>query len=295
MGKRSIIGAGLLAAGVGGVLLARVLTQPVAYETEFAESYAPYLLFEPVSWIIPLAAFLGILIRALSKNAKPSEAGPPALKREGGKIVRHDEHMFFTHWSHAISVAILAVTGIVLGFLFLPRLVHTPEAVAFNLNLHFVGSVFFVFGLFYGISDLFISGALKDFLPTANDIGSTFSYYGSKLGMGATPKQGKYLASERLSFPVWVLLVGGITVTGGIKAAAHVWLLPSGLMAAMTYLHGVCALGLLAMLALHVVLGALVPWSWPLMWSMLTGHVSEEYVREKHILWYEEIEESKDV
>ncbi len=289
MGKRLIIAAGLSATAIGGVFLAKALTQPVSYETEYAKSYAYYLLFAPAAWMIPLSAFLGIFFRALNKNSESE------LKWEGGKIIRHDEHMFFSHWSHALSMIILAVTGIVLGSLFLPRFAHTPEGVAFAINLHFVGSVIFVFGLFYGISDLVISGALKDFLPKANDIKSTFSYYGSKLGMGQPPKQGKYLASEKLSFPLWVLLVAGITVTGGIKAAAHLWSLPSEFMAAMTYVHGVCALGLLAMLALHVVLGAIVPWSWPLMQSMLTGYVAEEYVREKHSLWYEEIEESKDV
>lgn len=289
MGKRSIIAAGLSVTAAGGVFVARAFTQPVPYETEYAKSSAYYLLFEPAAWIIPLAAFLGIFLRALSKNSESE------LKCEGGKIIRHDEHMFFSHWSHTLSVVMLAVTGIVLGSLFLPRLVHTPEAVAFALNLHFVGTVIFVFGLFYGISDSVISGGLKDFLPGANDIKSSFSYYGSKLGMGAPPKQGKYLASEKLGFPLWVVLVAGITVTGGIKAAAHLWSLPSEFMAAMTYMHGVCALGLLAMLALHVLLGAIVPWSWPLMRSMLTGYMTEEYVRENHILWYEEIEEKRDV
>ncbi len=289
MGRRLIMASGLSATAIGGGFLAKAFTQPVPYETEHAESYAYYLLFEPAAWIIPLSAFLGVLLRALSKNA---ESGP---KGEGGKIIRHDEHMFFSHWSHALSVVILAATGIMLGSLFLPRLVHTPEAVAFSLNLHFVGCVIFVFGLFYSIGDLLINGNLKDFLPGASDIKSTVSYYGSKVGMGTPPKQGKYLASEKLSFPLWVVLVAGITVTGGIKAAAHLWSLPSEVMAAMTYLHGVCALGLLAMLALHVLLGAIVPWSWPLMRSMVTGYVTEEYVREKHSLWYQEIEESKDV
>jgi len=113
--------------------------------------------------------------------------------------------------------------------------------------------------------------------------------------MGISPKQGKYLASERLSFPLWVVLLAGIILTGGIKAGAHVWTLPSALMAPMTYMHDVCALSLLALLALHMILGAIVPWSWPLIRSMVTGYMAEEYVRENHILWYEEIKEKKNV
>ena len=288
MGKRLIIAVGLSVTAIGGVVLAKALTQLVPYEAEYAKSYAYYLLFEPHAWLIPLAALLGVFVRALSTN---SVSEP---KSEGGKIIRHDEHMFFSHWSNALSVVILAVSGIVLGFLFLPRFVQTPEDVAFAINLHFVASVIFVFGLFYAISDVVIDGGLKDLLPGADDVKSSFSYYGSKLGLGPPPKQGKYLASEKMSFPLWVVLVAGITVTGGIKGGAHLWSFPSEFMAAMTYLHGVCALCLLAMLALHVLLGAIVPWSWPLMRSMLTGYMSEEYVRENHILWYEDIEEKED-
>lgn len=288
MGTRLIIAAGLSSAAIGGVFFARAVTQPVLYESEYAKSTAYYLLFEPAAWLIPLAAFLGILCRALSKNSDSE------LRCEGGRIIRHDEHMFFSHWSHALSVVILAGTGIVLGSLFLPRFAHTPESVAFAINIHFVGSVIFVFGLFYAISDLALNGGLKDLLPGADDVKDSLSYYGSKLGMGVPPKQGKYLASEKLSFPVWVVLVAGTTVTGGIKAAAHVWSLPAEFMAAMTYIHGICALCLLAMLALHVFLGAIVPWSWPLLRSMLTGYMAEEYVRKNHILWYQEIEERKD-
>mgnify|MGYP001441243658 CR=1 FL=1 len=288
MGRRSIIAVGLAATAIGGVLLASALTQPVAYEAEFTKSYAYYLLFRPSAWIIPLAAFLGILARALSRRPESE------LKSHEGRIIRHDEHMFFAHWSHALSVVILAVSGIVLGFLSVPRFVHTPEAVAFTLNLHFIGSVILVFGLFYWISDLAINGGLKDLLPGRDDVTGTFSYYAAKIGVGEPPKQGKYLASEKLSFPLWVVLVVGITITGGVKTAAHLWSLPSEFMAAMTFLHGVCALGLLAMLALHVLLGAIVPWSWPLLRSMVTGYMAEQYVRENHPLWYEEIEEKSD-
>ena len=289
MAKRLVIAAGLAAAAIGGIFLAIAFTKPVSYQTDYAKSQAYYLLFEPAAWILPLSAFLGVFLRALNKSSQSR------LKLEGGMIIRHDEHMFFSHWSHALSVIILAVSGIALGPLFLSRLVYTPEATALAINLHFVGTVIFVFGLFYHISDFFINTSLKDLSPGIKDIKDSIFYYGSKLGMGSLPEQGKYLAIEKLSFPLWVVIVTGITLTGGIKAASHIWSLPSALMAATTFLHDVFALSLLVLLALHVLLGTIVPWSWPLIRSMVTGNMSEEYVRKNHILWYEEIKEQKNV
>lgn len=284
MRKRLIVAAGLSAAGTGGILLAKAFTYPVSYETEYVKSYAYYLLFEPGAWIIPLSAFLGIFFRALSKNTEAE------LRFERGVVARHDEHVFFSHWAHALSVLILAVSGMILGTAFVPRLTHTPEATALALNLHFVGAVIFVSVLFYRISDLAIGRGVKDLLPAASDMGVSLSYYKSKLGMGSPPKQGKFLASEKLTFPLWLILVAGITITGGIKTAAHVWSLPSALMPKIAFLHDICAMCLLVLLVLHIILGAIVPWSWPLLRSMVTGHVAEEYVREHHVLWYEQIQ-----
>lgn len=289
MRKRIVIAAALVSGGVLGICLALVLTKPVAYEAEYARSQAFYLLFGPAAWIIPLSAFLGILVRAMIRGANRE---PTAAE---GKILRHDEHMFFSHWCHALCVFVLAASGMVLGTSFLSRLVHTPEATAFALNVHFVGVVMFVLSLFYRISDLAINEGLKDLLPGTNDMKDAFSYYGSKVGMGAAPTQGKFLAREKLSFPLWLIIVAGISITGGIKVAAHVWSLSSELLSAMTFLHDICAVSLLVLLALHIVLGTIVPWSWPLVRSMVTGYMDEAHVRENHALWYKEIQEKKDV
>ena len=88
---------------------------------------------------------------------------------------------------------------------------------------------------------------------------------------------------------MWIVLVGGVALTGGIKVAAHLWSLSPALMGSMTLVHDVCALGVLLLLVIHVVLGALAPWSWPLLGSMVSGYMSEEYVRKEHVLWYKEL------
>jgi len=91
--KRIVIAAALVSGGILGICLARVLTKPVTYEAEYARSQAFCLLFEPAAWIIPLSAFLGILVRALIRGADTETTVAE------GKILRHDAHMFFSHWA----------------------------------------------------------------------------------------------------------------------------------------------------------------------------------------------------
>jgi len=283
MKKRFFIAAGLLAVTVGGIYLAFRFSQTVTFGPELSGASTYRLLFKPAAWLIPLSALLGIFVRA---SWKPVKGGGQITD---GKILRHDEHTFFAHWSHALAVLMLLATGLVKGPLFLPRLVHSPEAVGFTLNLHFIGIVILFFGLFYYISGLIIEGDLKELLPEAGDIKDAIFYYTSKIGLGQEPKQGKFLASEKLAYPLWIVFVGGLIITGVIKVAAHLWNLPSALMGAVTLAHDLCALGLLLLLLVHVLLGALVPWSWPLLVSMVSGYMSEEYVQKKHVRWYEEL------
>ena len=80
-------------------------------------------------------------------------------------------------------------------------------------------------------------------------------------------------------------------VTGGIKMAAHTWFLPAGLMGVVTPLHDWFGFALVVLVAIHVLVGSLAPWAWPLLKSMITGYMSEEYVQKNHALWYRQIKE----
>jgi len=284
MTRRILIITGLLIAVIIGVYAAFLLSGPVPLGEPYADSATYTLLFRPGILLILIAAFLGMLFRASSKRSRPGTSCT------NGKILRHDVRMFLSHWTIALSMIMMAVTGIMLGPLFLPRLVHTPEAIGFVLNVHFVGIVIFAFGLVYYISDMIIDGGVKELLPGARDVREAFSYYTSKLTGAEAPQQGKFLASEKLAYPVWIVLVAGIIITGGIKIVAHLWSMSGALMGVTTLLHGIFTLAIVVMLVLHVVLGSIVPWSWPLLRSMITGYVSEEYAQKHHGRWYKEIQ-----
>ena len=284
MKKTLLITAGLVVAGVVGFYLAYAFSRSVPTSAQYPDSYTYNLLFKPGAWLIPIMAFLGIFLRAIRK---PAEDESP-LKE--GKVLRHDAHMFLSHWSHMVAVLFLMVSGLAMGPLWLERLVHTPEASGFALNLHFIGVIVFAFAFCYFVTDLILKRAFKELLPGPRDITDAVIYYTSKIGIGQKPEQGKYLASEKLAFPLWVVFLGGLIITGGFKVAAHLWTYSSDFMGTVTHLHDVCALALLVLVAIHVLLGSLVPWAWPLLKSMVTGYMNEEYVRENHALWLKDIE-----
>lgn len=280
--RRVSIAVVLAAVFAVGAYLAFALSRLYLFRPGFAGSYTYVLLFKSAPWAVLAAAALGLFYGA-------SVTDRPGPEIKNGKVLRHDEVAFLEHWTHASSTVLLLGTGIYLGFLFFPRLLPNAQTIGFVMNLHFVGVVVFLFGIFYYLANAWVNGGLKEHLPEPGDFKAAVADYLSKLGVGKAPAEGKYLASERLSYVGWIVGVGGIILTGAVKISAHVWSLPGALMGAMSWLHDVFALLMLAMLAVHVVASSLVPWSWPLLKSMLTGYVPEEYARVHHAKWYAEL------
>jgi formate dehydrogenase subunit gamma len=261
----------LLAALAGGGYLAYWVSQ----------SGTNQLLFNKAAWAIPIVVILGILAGA-------------TIRREGtkivnGKVLRHGWGTSFIHWTFALSGVALIVTGIYVGFLFIPRLVDDPQAVAHMYNLHFVGALFFLFGISAHVTDMYVTSRFKEHMPESSDVGDAVAHYTSMLGIGTKPSEGKYPASEKVSYPLWLVFIGLAVITGAIKACAHVWDIPSGVMGVTTFIHDIAALAIIALLIVHVILGAIVPWSWQLLRSMITGYASEGYIKKTHPKWYEEI------
>ncbi|MCK9526603.1 MAG: cytochrome b/b6 domain-containing protein [Limnochordia bacterium] len=279
--KRSTSTIGILAVFALGAYLAWEASQLYLYRAVFAGSYKYNLLFTNYGWLIPIAVFLGIFVGAASIR-KPAEIA-------GDKVLRHDETAFLIHWGHAVSCVVLLVTGVMLGFLFVPRLVGTPQMAGFMLNLHFVGVLVFMFSVSMHITDVYVGGKFKEHMPEAHDLEDAIAHYAAKLGLATPKKEGKFLASERLSYPMWIVSVGLVILTGVIKVSAHYWNLPGELMKVTTFLHDVAAILVLLNLMAHITMSTIVPWSWPLIKSMLFGWIPLDYVKHHHALWYEEI------
>lgn len=284
MVKRLFIAAGLVIAGAAGFYLALTFSRLVPYETSMGESHAYLLLFEHAGWMIPLAAFMGVLVRALFANPQSDVAF------KNGKVLRHDGHMFFFHWCNALAILILADSGMRLGPGWLPRTAHTVQEVGYAMNLHFFGTLLFFFALAYIISDFHIKGTVREHLPSSGDLKDSVTYYTSKITGAAPPDQAKFLASEKLTFPLWIILFLGIALTGCVKLANHFWAVPASIMPVVTWSHDLFAFALLVLVVAHIILGALVPWSWPLLRSMVTGYMDRDYVRTQHSRWHEQLQ-----
>nr|WP_275411264.1 cytochrome b/b6 domain-containing protein [Bacillus sp. B15-48] len=245
------------------------------------------LLFDTSVVALPVAALIGVFLGTLNHYQRKDEF-------KDGKVERHDEVMFLQHWTNALGIVILIITGLVLGTLFIPRTVQSVEMIGFAMNMHFIGVLFFLFGASYYVTKGLFTGEIKHMMPKKGDLKAMIGHYKVMFFKGKAPKEEKFLAAERVVFPMWIIGIGGITLTGIVKTFAHLWSLPGGLMGVMTFFHGVFAIYMTLMLLAHVFAAAIIPPSWPLLRSMITGKVTEKYVKHHHEKWYEEIQKQKD-
>lgn len=290
MKKRLLITAGIITLFLLGIYWAYDASQLYVFRAESSSSYTYNLLFDSVSVIaIPIAILIGIFFGSLKSNKGTT-------KLANGKILRHDEETFIKHWSHVLGTLVLLITGIMLGALFIPRSVYSIKSIAFTLNMHFISILFFLFGLSFYVTKALFTGELKKMMPQKGDITGAINHYKAMIFGKENPKEKKFMAVERIIFPFWIIFVGGIVITGVIKVSAHIWDIPGSIMSVTTTMHDVFAIGMALMVPAHIIGAALLPASWPLLRSMLTGYVKEDYAKHHHELWYEEIlENSKDI
>ena len=282
MKTRLPIAIALLAVLAAGTSWAFGSAQLYVLRAGLAGSLKYHLLFDTAVLAIPVAALLGVFLGTFEDDKGHT-------KIINGKIERHDELMFFQHWSHAIGTVILIITGLGLGTLFIPRTIQSVENIGFAMNMHFIGILLFFVGASYYVTKGLLTGEIKHMLPKTGDTNSMIGHYKAMLFGGEAPKEEKFLSAERVVFPMWIIGASGITLSGIVKTAAHVWSLPGALTGFFTFLHGVFAIYMALLLVGHVTAAALLPASWPLIKSMVTGYVTEKYYHH-HVKWYEELQ-----
>jgi formate dehydrogenase subunit gamma len=252
----------------------------LAFAVKAASVDGAQLLFNSGAWAILLAPFVGVFAGALTKRVDPHV--------EGEKVLRHDGAAILEHWTHGAGTAALLITGIMLGFLFVPRLAFGSANAALITNLHFAAVIFFLFGTFYWATNTMLATKrFKEHLPTKNAIAYTVRHYGLLLGSKkyTMPPEEKYFESERMAFILAVAASGLVVLTGFVKVAAHVWNVPGAIAGAATFTHDVSTILMLAFFLAHVFFAAVLPMSWPMLRSMFTGTVSLEHAKAEHAGW----------
>jgi len=270
MGRRLLIGAGIAAAFVLGMVY--------AWRIAFVDGTE--LLFNSGWWLVLLAPFAGALAAGLTRRKDPVI--------EGDRVLRHDGAAILEHWTHGIGTAVLIVTGLALGALFIPSFLAKQQVWA-AMNVHFVAVVMFLFGTFYyGVNTLLSWKRFREHLPTADAIKFTVQHYGRLLGNKKyeMPPEDKYFESEKMAYLLALVATATVIITGLLKAAAHVVSIPGGVMGAATLVHDVATLGMLAFFLAHVLFAAILPMAWPMLRSMFTGYVTVEHAKAEHAGWY---------
>ena len=282
MKKRGVTAIGLALLAAIAAFVAYQASRPQPFAGNVGTSYV--LMFDSMGWLVIAAPLAGLLVAALTTRQDP--------RVEGERVLRHDGAAILAHWTHGVGTAALLVTGIALGFLFVPRFFSGVNTAGFVMNLHFVAVVFFLFGTFYWMANTLLAAKrFREHLPTGNAVPYTVRHYGLLLGFKkyTMPPEDKYFESERMAFILALVATGFIVVTGFVKVAAHFLDVPGALMAAANVTHDVATLLMLAFFLAHIFFAAVLPMSWPVLRSMFTGRVSLEHAKAEHAGWLADI------
>lgn len=212
------------------------------------------------------------------------------------KIKRHSTIELIEHWSIAVSGIVLLFTG--LGCLPLYKRYYISEIPGFGWTadfynvtvVHYVASIVFLSAVIFHIV---YHGLRKDFalLPKRGDISQSIKVLAAMIGLGKEPPSEKYLPEQRIAYVGIGIIILLLTITGVVKVLKNLeWIVLSPTLESInTLIHTLT--GFLFMLALIVHVGTVVVFrsNWPLLKSMFTGYVDEEYAKHRHAIWYEKI------
>ena len=239
------------------------------------------LFFDTAPWAIAAAIGAGIILGVARSLLK----GKATI--EHGQVARHGGGSFLEHWGTALGIFTLIASAIMLGFLFIPSTVEASADVVFPLNMHFIGVVVTLFGGFYFITDYVLTRRYSTLIPNVSDItGGTIGKY---LLRRKWHYEDRYLSSQKSAFLAFAVLGAVILATGAIKVAAHIWAIKAPAVGTVTFIHDIFSLLFILLLIVHVLLVVALPAHWPSLKSWITGKVSEDYVKEEHPVWYEDL------
>lgn len=243
------------------------------------------------NWIIPYggALFLIALGALALLYLVRGPIGHSDTEAGGARIERFTAFERSAHWANAIAFVILAVSGIVMAFgrfFLLPVLGLTLNGwLAYVLkNLHnFAGPVFAVSLV------IIIVAFIRDNLPQRGDLKWLLKMGGTLTKNGQELPSHRFNAGEKVVFWLGTFLFGIIAVGSGL-VMDH--LIPGVVYDRQTMqvthmIHSVAAILMMSVLALHIYLGTVgVRGAYR---AMRNGYVGDEWAREHHAYWYEDI------
>jgi formate dehydrogenase subunit gamma len=240
-------------------------------------------------WVIPYGGAL--LLIALGALALLYYARGPLGQAENTGVRRIERFTYFeraAHWANAIAFSVLALSGIVMAFgkfIVLPltgHVLHGWLSYALKTLHNFFGPLFVV-----SLIIIFVT-FVRDNVPRKGDL--------RWIAQGGGAFGGREVPSHRFNGGEKVVFWLGVFVLGAVMAASGLVLdkLVPGLaywrsdMQIAHMVHSVAAMLTMVVFAAHIYLGTIgVRGAYR---AMRDGYVDDEWAREHHALWYEDIE-----
>jgi formate dehydrogenase subunit gamma len=226
--------------------------------------------------IVPAAILLFYLVK-----------GPIRLRGQptGRLVERFNRAERAAHWTMAATFVVLAVTGVVILFgkhVILPWLGYTgfSSLVSASKSAHnFVGPLF---TLSLAISFLLF---VKDNLVRAIDL-KWLARLGGMFGEGEIPS-GRFNGGEKAWFWGGVVLLGAIVSVTGLILDFPNWNQGREVMQQANVVHAIAAVLFISAAFGHIYIGTVgMEGAYR---AMHDGYVDEQWAREHHRLWYEEL------
>jgi formate dehydrogenase subunit gamma len=245
------------------------------------------------NWIIPYGAAL-FLISLGALAIYYFTRGPIGhVENEGGRIERFTPFERSAHWANAIAFVILAISGIVMAFgkfFLLPVMGLT----LFGWLTYALKTLHNFAGPLFAVSLLVVFFTfLRDELPRRGDLKWLLKAGGAFSKDRHEPPSHRFNAGEKVLFWAGVLFLGAIVVASGLVMDK---LIPGivydrATMQVAHMVHAVSTILMMSMTALHIYLGTIgMRGAYK---AMRTGYVNDEWAREHHPYWYDDIKAGK--
>jgi len=240
-------------------MTAFILAVSVLWDQKFGSLYSPFQVFRDSRLIFIITSIAGAALgitAGIIKNVLSSRK--TNLQQE-----RHSIDSILEHWGTAVGIFILTVSGIQIHY-------HTGLPA---IKLHFLGILItLLFGCYF-LADFIVSRKYRTLLPDLKDIiDGTVRKYLFRFKFKET---GKYLASQKASFLLFVILGAVILVTGVIKLLFFYITISFSLFKTATKIHDISAYLFMGLLAVHILLVIARRTNWPLLLSWFNGKTPE--------------------
>jgi cytochrome b subunit of formate dehydrogenase len=240
-------------------MIAFILTVSVLWDQKFGSLYSPFQVFRDSRLIFIIVSIAGAALGIIGGIIKIVLGS----RKTNLQPERHSIDSILEHWGTAVGIFILIVSGIQIHY-------HTGLPA---IKLHFLGILITLLFGSYFLADFIVSRKYRTLLPDLKDIiDGTVRKYLFRFKFKET---GKYMASQKASFLLFVILGAVILVTGVIKLLFFYITISFSLFKTATKIHDISAYVFMGVLVVHILLVIARRTNWLLLLSWFNGKTPE--------------------